>query len=133
MRLMSGGASKVDCAKVIVKDSPMGGDGAFAATDIKKGELVECGLVRRLPGLDGMNNPYVFTWSDDIPNDTWACGSGAATFYNTADDANTHMVRFFDEDRFEIFALRDIKKGEELTHTYKSKKWRTVFKDLADK
>lgn len=42
------------------------------------------------------------------------------------------MVRFFDEDRFEIYAARDIEKDEELTHTYISLTWRTCFSDLND-
>ena len=46
---------------------------------------------------------------------------------------NTHMVRFFDEDRFEIYALRDIQANEELTHLYKSLQWRGCFKKLNEK
>lgn len=42
------------------------------------------------------------------------------------------MVRYFDEDRFEIFATRDIAKDEELLHTYISLKWRTCFQELND-
>ena len=42
------------------------------------------------------------------------------------------MVRHFDKDRFEIFALKDIKKGEEVVRKYKGLEWRTVFKDLRD-
>ncbi len=59
-------------------------------------------------------------------------GSGTSAFYNTAADcdANTNMVRHYDEDRFEIFAARDIDKDEELLHTYVSLKWRTCFADL---
>ncbi len=40
------------------------------------------------------------------------------------------MKRFFKENRFEIYAVRDIKKDEELTHTYKSLEWREVFSEL---
>jgi hypothetical protein len=40
------------------------------------------------------------------------------------------MVRYFDEDRFEIFATRDIEENEELVHTYISLKWRECFADL---
>jgi hypothetical protein len=63
---------------------------------------------------------------------TWGMGSGCSPFYNTCKEgtANTHMKRFFDEDRFEIYATRDIKAGEELLHTYISLKWRTCFQDL---
>ena len=129
--------TKVECSKVYVDTSLFSTpsntfDGAFAITNIKKGELVEKGIVRRLYNFDGMNSPFVFTWSDDTPNTTWAISSGCATYYNTAPlgEANTKMVRLYKEDRFEIYALKDIEEGEELTHTYKSLGWRDVFKDL---
>jgi SET domain-containing protein len=60
----------------------------------------------------------------------WAIGSGCATFYNTSESPNTKMTRFFDEDRYEIHALRDIAEGEELTHVYMSLAWRECFADL---
>jgi hypothetical protein len=97
------------------------------------GDLVEKGVMRRLPdGFDGNTCTYIFTWSTERPNKTWAMGSGTSAFYNTAaeEDANTHMVRHYDEDRFEIFANRDIEEDEELLHTYVSLKWRTCFADL---
>jgi hypothetical protein len=131
--------SKIDCSKVIVKASRFSTqenkfDGAFARIEIQKDELVEYGIMRRLSdeqnkAFDGMNNPYVFTWSDDKPNHTWAFSSGCAAFYNTGleGQTNTKMVRYFDEDRFEIYATKDIKTDEELTHTYKSLRWRTAF------
>lgn len=115
----------MDCSKVLVKPSPLGGEGAFAAVDIKKGELVEYGVVRRLP-LDGHDSPFVFTWSDD--RTVWATAGGCAMFYNThPTNPNTEMIRVFDEDRFEIFALEDIAAGTELLHTYRSLKWRKCF------
>jgi hypothetical protein len=83
------------------------------------GELVEKGIMRRLPdGFDGNTCPYIFTWSSEIPNKTWGMASGCAPFYNTCKEgtANTRMVRFFDEDRFEIYANKDIEKDEELLH-----------------
>jgi hypothetical protein len=97
------------------------------------GELVEKGVMRRLPeGFDGNTCEYIFTWSTERPNKTWGMGSGCAPFYNTDKEgnANTKMDRFFDEDRFEIYAARDLEKDEELTHTYVSLKWRTCFSDL---
>lgn len=80
---------------------------------------MEKGIMRRLPdGFDGNTCPYIFTWSLEIPNKTWGMASGCAPFYNTCKEgtANTRMVRFFDEDRFEIYANRDIEKDEELLH-----------------
>ena len=68
----------VDCARVRVFENQFGA-GAYAAQDIAKGELVESGIVRVLTDVDGNVNPYVFTWSDEVPNTTWAIGSGAST------------------------------------------------------
>lgn len=101
--------------------------------DFLVGELVEKGIMRRLPdGFDGNSCPYIFTWSKEIPNRVWGMGSGCSPFYNTAKEgeANTRMVRHFDEDTFEIYATRDITVGEELLHTYISLAWRTCFKEL---
>ena len=134
----------VDCSKVYVDTSLLSTKdnefyGVFANEDIKNGELVECGLMRRLSdndnkNFDGMKNPYVFTWSDDNPNYTWSFASGCATFYNTSleENANTKIIRDFNKDKYDIIATKDIKKGEELTHTYKSLKWRTTFTELYD-
>lgn len=130
--------SKIHCSDVYVKESSFSSDmnkfdGVFAGREFKSGEMIEKGIMRRFSkDFDGMNNPYVFTWSDDIPNYTWAMGSGCSTFYNTAkpEHANTLMKRYFDEDRFEIFAVKDIKVDEELVHTYKSLQWRTCFDGL---
>jgi hypothetical protein len=74
----------------------------------------------------------VFTWSDDLPNKTWALGSGASTFYNTGSpaEANTSMERNFSENTFSIVATKDISAGDELLHVYKSKGWRKCFADL---
>ena len=136
--------TKIDCSKVFVDVSTFSTNesrfnGAFSKVDIKKGDLIEKGIVHRISNdkhtFDGMNNEFVFTWSDDIPNYTWAVGSGCSAFYNTnlESTANTRMIRYFDEDRFEIYAVTDIKAGEELTHTYKSLKWRDAFKPLYNK
>jgi len=40
------------------------------------------------------------------------------------------MVRYFDENRFEIFAKQDIKSGDELFHTYVSLEWRECFSEI---
>jgi len=119
----------VQCAKVFVATSSDKGAGAFAACDMGEGEVVECGIVRRLPAaFDGNSSPYVFTWSED--RTVWAVGSGCSTFYNCSETPNTKMHRDFENDTFEITALRPISKGEELTHVYKSLAWRGCFADL---
>ncbi len=119
----------IDCSKVTVAASPLGGVGAFAARDLEAGEMVEYGIVRRLPqGFDGNECPHVFTWSED--RTVWAIGSGCSTFYNCSENPCTEMSRDFTQDTFEIVALRAIRKGEELTHVYKSVRWRGCFEDL---
>jgi hypothetical protein len=47
----------VGCTKVYVKNDSYGGAGAFAACDIKEGEVVEYGIVRVLTNVDGNVNP----------------------------------------------------------------------------
>ena len=119
----------VQCGKVFVAESSDKGVGAFAACAIREGEVVERGIVRRLPpSFDGNSSPYVFTWSED--RTVWAIGSGCSTFYNCSDTPNTEMQRDFENDAFEVIALRTISEGEELTHVYKSLQWRGCFADL---
>ena len=124
--------SLVDSSKVMVKNDQWGGAGAYAVVAIQSGEEVERGIVRILTNVDGNENPYVFTWSDERPCTTWAIGSGCSTFYNTADkeESNTHMERNFVDNTFVITATKDIPAGAELLHEYKSKGWRTCFADL---
>lgn len=128
---MGGGGSTplVDMAKVYVKPDAYGGAGAYARLPIKKGELVEKGIVRVHEGLDGNKCPFVFTWSEEEPR-KWASGSGASVFYNMSEDPNTHMTRDFAANTFEILATRDIAQDEELTHVYISATWRECFADL---
>jgi len=118
----------VDCSKVYV-DASMDGAGVFAACDIRQGEVVEFGIVRRLPAsFDGNDCQYVLTWGDD--RTVWAIGSGCSTYYNHSENSNTESHRDLTNDTFEIRALRDIAQDEELTQTYKSVAWRTCFRDL---
>ena len=119
--------SRVDCSKVVVKSAGSKGDGAFAKYDIKQGETVESGIVR-IVDVDGHNSPYVFTWSED--GTKWAIGSGCSTFYNTSNTPNTKFIRYFEDMKFEIIATRNIQKGEELTHRYKSISWRKCFQKI---
>ena len=119
--------SLIDCSKVIVRNTNTMGLGAFTNQNIKRGDLIEKGVVRRID-TDGHKSPYLFTWSED--RTVWAFASGCATFYNTSLDPNTRFVRNYITDTFEIYAIRDIKVGEELTHKYKSLEWRECFQEL---
>jgi len=117
----------VDFDQVYVQEDKYGGAGVFARCDIKKGALVEKGIVRECK-VQG-ESPFVFTWSEGEPR-KWAAGSGASIFYNMSANPNTHMTRQFDKHTFQMHALRDIKKDEELTHVYISATWRKCFEKL---
>ena len=119
--------SLIFCNNIYVKAITNKGLGVFASKMFKKGELIEKGIIRRID-IDGNKNPYIFSWSPD--KDVWGFGSGCSTFYNTSMDPNCKMVRYYDEDRFEIFALCDIDIDIELTHKYVSLDWRECFQDL---
>ena len=74
-----------DCVHVVQK--PVKGATAVAARAFKKGELVEKGLMRRMPpGFKGEQSEYVFTWNkeqrdrrdeDGVDNNVWAVSSGS--------------------------------------------------------
>ena len=51
--------SLVDCSKVIVKNTNTMGLGAFANQNIKRGNLIEKGVVRRIDS-DGHKSHYLF-------------------------------------------------------------------------
>jgi len=116
----------VNCSGVYTIKNKFG-NGVYAKNAFKKGDLIEKGIARVIP-IDGNDCPYVFTWSEDRTK--WALCSGYATFYNTSKTANTKMNRDFVNNTFEIYALKDIAKDEELTHTYRSLGWRKCFSDL---
>ena len=125
----TGNDDLVDCSKVLCKADAYGGAGAFARIAIAKGDEVERRIVRILTDVDGNVNPYVFTWSTDKPNTTWAVGSGTSTFYNTCAEAegNVHMHRDFSNCTFVINATKDIAAGDELLHPYMGRTTRTCF------
>ena len=72
---------------VHVVQKPGKGATAVAARDFKKGELVEKGLMRRMPaGFKGHTSEYVFTWNKEqrdrrdeggVDNNVWAVCSGS--------------------------------------------------------
>ena len=92
---------------------------------------MEYGIARVVP-FDGNKNTHLFTWSDEIPNTTWAILSGVAMFINTNKEelCNCELFRNFSLNTFKVHATRDIQKGEELFHLYKSLSFRRCFQEL---
>ena len=121
----------VDCSNVYVKNSTVcDGLGAFAKTDFSKDDIIETGIAMVLKNCNGHENPHLFTWSDDIPNTSWAMTSGCATFYNSSNNANVKMVRDFNTNTYKFIALKKINKDDELFHLYKSINWRECFDSI---
>lgn len=124
----------VNCGRTVCLPHPRwDGYGVFASEDIRKGEIVESGLMHELKGLDGNKCPYVFTWNkdgkrhEDHTQNRWCTGGGCAMFYNSDFPANVRMYRFHNHFRYLIVATQDIAEGEELMHLYVSSSWRKCF------
>ena len=121
----------MDWHKVFLNESQIcQGLGAFANQNINNGDLIEYGVARVLNNVDGHENPILFHRSDTIPNQNWALLFGCAHFYNTSLNPNTEVIRDFQNNTFKIKAIQQIKKGDELTHRYKSFKSEKWFSDL---
>ena len=123
----------VDCSNVYVTTSTVcDGLGAFSKIEFQVDDVIETGISLILNNTNGHENPHVFTWSDTIPNTSWAMTSGCATFYNSSNSPNVKMLRDFTNNTYKFVALRNIKKDEELLHTYKSIRWRKCFDAIKD-
>ena len=101
------------------------GIGVYCRFPIKKGELIELGIMYVINDVDGNYNEHLFSWSND--RRTWAAASGFIAFYNHSDEPNIKKVGNLVNNTMEIYALRDIEVDEELCNTYMSKKWRKCF------
>jgi SET domain-containing protein len=117
----------IDCSKVYIDDSEYG-LGVFCKEDVKKGEILENGIMTILNNVDGHDNPHLFTWSED--KKTWATASGCLSFYNHSDNPNIKKVGDLKNNTIKVVALDNIKKNTELRNCYLSKKWRKCFKNM---
>ena len=118
----------IDCSKVYIDKSSLGGLGVFAKDDIKIDEIIEIGIMNIINNVNGNENPHLFTWSED--RKVWATGSGLLPFYNHFYIPNIKKVGDLINNTMKIKALKNIKKGEELGNSYHSKSWRHCFQDF---
>jgi SET domain-containing protein len=91
----------------VVGDSPIHGRGLFAARDIPADTLI-----LRIEGRPTKRDGAHVIWTQDDRGDHGFLVTNEARFVNHADDAN---AAFFD---MELWSLRRIRKGEEITHDY---------------
>jgi len=114
-------------AKIFIGDSPVHGQGVFAAVPIRKGEVIErCPyIVIDDDDLQDENrlNDYLFT-SPDVKTD-YLVVMGFGMMYNHSSDANSEW-EIDDDNRFVRFsAARDIAPGEEIFQDYGEEYWKT--------
>jgi hypothetical protein len=103
----------MDSKKVVVKKTAKHGNGVFAHTKIKKGEIVAA--------FDGTIYDFDYQdWNDDLYNHAiqfeprrWRDSKGIARLINHSCDPNCGI-----RDLFKIVAMRDIAPGEEITWDY---------------
>lgn len=105
-----------------IAPSELGGRGVFAGMPIKKGDLVEvCPVIVLKEGemavLDTTTlYDYYFLWGDDQKKCAIALGFGS--LYNHFAPSNCDYFMEFEDQFIEIYAVRDIEAGEEITINY---------------
>ena len=105
-----------------IAPSPIGGRGVFTGADIKKGDLIEiCPVILLKEGETAIIDrttlyDYYFLWGDDQLLSCIALGYGS--LYNHAAPSCADYNMDYDDLTIDIFAIRNIKAGEEITINY---------------
>ncbi|MFX1337443.1 MAG: SET domain-containing protein-lysine N-methyltransferase [Promethearchaeota archaeon] len=115
----------IDTLLEIIYISPKKGKGIFAKRFIKKGTLVEIGHVILLSNKDydqiqdTILYQYVFEWDDpNKPDFQNAIALSQCQFFNHSYKPNLKYAYDYENQTIEYIAIRNIKKGEELTVNY---------------
>ncbi|MBP7273641.1 MAG: SET domain-containing protein-lysine N-methyltransferase [Saprospiraceae bacterium] len=110
---------------IYVAPSDLGGRGVFAAEQIKKDDVIEvCPVIVLAPGQTSTLDKttlydYYFLWEDaDSGLETCAIALGYGSLYNHAAPSNADYVMDFEHKTIDIFCVRDIEPGEEITINY---------------
>jgi uncharacterized protein len=105
-----------------IATSSLGGRGVFSTADIPKDDIIEiCPVIVMQTGemelLDKTTlYDYYFLWGDEVVQCALALGYGS--LYNHFAPSCADYVMDFDAHTIDIFAVRDIKAGEEITINY---------------
>lgn len=113
----SNGVKATDTGFVIKKSAPGLGHGLFANKNIKKGDFILEYIGKKIPTpiADKMKSRYLFEINEEWTIDGSA-KTNTARYINHSCNPNTAAEIF--EDRVMIFAVRGIKKREEITIDY---------------
>ncbi len=101
---------------------PNAGRGIFALVDIKEGEVIESCPVIEIPKNQVQNIQksilinYNFAWGEH--QETVAICLGFGSMYNHSYEPNATYIKHYEQKIINFVALREIKKGEEITVNY---------------
>ncbi len=107
---------------IYFRPSPRGGRGVFTLKEIPEGALIEICPVIVLPENDlplihkTHLHDYYFLWGDDEKQCAIALGFGS--LYNHDYQPNAEYVIDAEQKSIDIYSLRDIEPGEEITLNY---------------
>ncbi len=105
-----------------IAPSELGGRGVFAGKDIRKDEIIEiCPVIvcgpNQIETLDKTTlYDYYFMWGETEQYCALALGYGS--LYNHSCPSSADYIMDFVTDSIDIFAVRDIEAGEEITINY---------------
>lgn len=104
----------MDNSKVIVKETGKYGKGLFAKEDIKRGEIIASfdGEIYEAEKCSDLE-PKIRDYAIQFEEHKWRYSRGFAILINHSCEPNCGI-----KNNFDIIAMRDIKKGEELTLDY---------------
>jgi SET domain-containing protein len=102
------------------------GRGAFAKKSIKKGKVIDIAHVILLPNSDyeqiqdTILYEYCYVWADPnhMPEFENAITMSISQFINHSFSPNVKYLYDYDEKAIEFMAIKDIRKGEEITMNY---------------
>ncbi|MFZ3301116.1 MAG: SET domain-containing protein-lysine N-methyltransferase, partial [Microgenomates group bacterium] len=106
--------------KIIVQQSKVAkGLGVFAKKDIKKGELIEKAPLLLMPmkEFEYIKKTKLYYYFFEYTNKHFAIALGYGSLYNHSYNPNARYYYNYSK-QLEIYAIKDIKNGEEIVFNY---------------
>ena len=114
-------------AHIVWKAVPKKGRGVFTTRNIKKGEIIEVSPVVTMKSKnvpkDEAPDGWVLDWDENNRNKKYALGLGYLMLYNHSAKPNIRLESDLEKNLITVFALRNIKAGEELAWNYGVEVW----------
>ncbi len=107
-----------------IHESQLGGRGVFSSEFIAAGTLIEICPVIVFSSEDlklihqTYLHDYYFLWTDEENGSEGAIALGYGSLYNHAYDPNSEYYTNTEQQTLDIFAIKDISPGEEITFNY---------------